>query len=159
MSKFSYDKQEDQDRLVLYLKGHIDEDINFSEIDISNHKKIYINLKDIKSINSCGIREWIRWLQTASPETQFTFAQCPKIIVDQINMVSGFLPEGAEVESFFVPYYCEETGNEKMILFEKGKEFKDGEVFPPEEVLDDETGDPMEMDVLENKYFKFLKQG
>ena len=79
------------------------------------------------------------------------------MIVDQINMVSGFLPEGAEVESFMVPYYSDASDTEKMVLFTKGKEFKDGEVFPPEDVKD-ESGELMEMDVIEAKYFKFIKK-
>jgi hypothetical protein len=87
-----------------------------------------------------------------------TVRNCPKIVVDQINMVLGFLPAGTKVESFFVPYYSEASGNEKMILFVNGREFKDGKVSPPEGV-NDEGGAPMEMDVIEAKYFKFVANG
>ncbi len=73
-------------------------------------------------------------------------------------MVLGFLPQGTRVESFFVPYYNEASGNEKMVLFINGREFKDGKVTPPATVNDD-SGDPMEMDVIESKYFKFVANG
>jgi hypothetical protein len=89
---------------------------------------------------------------------QLSVRRCPKIIVDQINMVAGFLPPAAIIESFFVPYYAESSGAEKMVLFVKDKEFKDGELHPPASVKDD-AGEEMEMDVIEAKYFKFLKHG
>jgi hypothetical protein len=44
-----------------------------------------------------------------------------------------------------------------MILFRDGQEFKGNEIFPPAEVKD-ESGEVMEMDVIEAKYFKFLQK-
>ena len=72
-------------------------------------------------------------------------------------MVAGFLPDNGKVESFYVPYYCDATGAEKMVLFSEGKEFTGADVNPPEDVKDDDTGDEMELDVIEAKYFKFLQ--
>jgi hypothetical protein len=70
-------------------------------------------------------------------------------------MVAGFLPQGTTVTSFYVPYYADTSGNEKMVLFENGREFGAGGLKPPAEVKDD-SGEVMEMDVIEAKYFKFL---
>ncbi len=137
--------------------GHIDEDATFSVLDLNGATSLTLDLEGILAINSCGIREWIKWIKTAPAGCKITYQKCPKVIVDQINMVSGFLPEGAEVESFMVPYYSDATDTEKMVLFNKGKEFKDGEVFPPEDIKD-EGGELMEMDVIEAKYFKFIKK-
>ena len=86
-----------------------------------------------------------------------TFNQCPKVIVDQINMVDGFLPSNAKVNSFFVPYYHDDSGSEKNVLFRYGQEFSEASVNPPPEVKDDD-GNAMEMDVIESKYFKFIKK-
>ena len=72
-------------------------------------------------------------------------------------MVQGFLPAQGRVNSFFVPFYSEESGGEKNVLFRSGQEFSDsGEIKVPS-VKDDE-GHEMEMDVVEAKYFKFLKK-
>ena len=139
------------------VTGTIDEDTDFRPYDLAGASTVEMNLDGIKSINSCGIREWIKWIKTA-PQSKFIYRKCPKAIVDQINMVSGFLPENGQVESFFVPYYSEASDSEKMVLFTSGKEFKGAEIFPPEEVKDDTKGDIMEMDVIEAKYFKFLKK-
>jgi hypothetical protein len=119
---------------------------------------VVIDLEGVTAINSVGIREWIKWIKAIPTSIELSVRKCPKIIVDQINMVAGFLPATTKVESFFVPYYADATGSEKMILFQTGKEFKDGQIEPPAEVKDD-SGEMMEMDVIEAKYFKFLKNG
>lgn len=141
----------------LALKGNIDEDADFAQASVQG-TTLVVDLGGVVAINSVGIREWIKWTKAFPAGCKMTVRNCPKIIVDQINMVLGFLPPGSKVESFFVPYYNEATGNEKMVLFVNGREFKDGKVNPPDTVNDD-AGDPMEMDVIEAKYFKFVANG
>lgn len=157
MSKFKADKVAAGDSLTVKLQGHIDEDAQFNSLGLDGAKKVVLDLDSVTAINSCGIREWIKWIRTAAPSSEVVYQKCPKVIVDQINMVAGFLPDNGKVESFYVPYYSDESGNEKMILFRDGYEFKQGELFPPE-TIKDEDGTAMEMDVIEAKYFKFLKK-
>ncbi len=138
------------------MAGTIDEDVDFGQYALNGAGNIELFLAEVKSINSCGIREWIKWIGTAG-SVPVSYIECPKIIVDQINMVQGFLPNQGRVVSFFVPYYSEESGSEKSVLFTAGKEYKEsGEIKVPQ-VKDDE-GHEMEMDVVEAKYFKFLKK-
>lgn len=155
---FSITKQPEGTKLALKIAGEVDEDANFQPVDTGEFTSVVLDLGDITAINSVGIREWIKWIKSFPANVNIAVRRCPKIIVDQINMVAGFLPSAAVVESFFVPYYSEATGSEKMILFEKDKEFGNGEVTPPAEVKDD-SGEVMDMDVIEAKYFKFLKNG
>lgn len=156
MSKFDVKVNRAGERLGVVLAGTIDEDADFQQASLAGASHIDVDMLGLKSINSCGIREWIKWLSTA-PAASITFNQCPKVIVDQINMVDGFLPANAKVNSFFVPYYHDESGSEKNILFHFGQEFSEATVNPPVEVKD-EDGNTMEMDVIESKYFKFIKK-
>lgn len=142
-------------RVTLELIGQVDRDLDFSQIDTSKSDELVFDMKGIKSINSCGIREWINWMASVKSAKKISYKNCPKILIDQINMVAGFLPDNGRVESFYVPYYSTSTGEEKNVLFTYGKEFNDTEVLPPEKVLDSK-GKEMEMDVIEAKYFKFL---
>lgn len=152
------EKQQSGSDVIVTLGGHIDEDAQFTALDLSGAAgKVVVDIEGVTAINSCGIREWVKWIRTAPNTSQVVFKKCPKVIVDQINMVTGFLPENGKVESFYVPYYSDSSGNEKMVLFEEGKQFNGGEVKPPDEVKD-ESGEVMEMDVIEAKYFKFLKK-
>ena len=132
MGQFQVDKKQQGEEVVLEFSGQVDEDASFSGVEVSGGPTVTLDLEKISAINSCGIREWIKWVSSAPGETRLVFKNCPKIIVDQINMVAGFLPVNATVESFYVPYYSDESGEEKMILFKRGSEFNDGKVNPPE---------------------------
>lgn len=156
MSKFELKINKNADAAKIIIAGTIDEDVDFAEYSIAGLNQMEFDLNSVKSINSCGIREWIKWLGTNS-KAKMTYVNCPKIIIDQINMVDGFLPTNGKVLSFYVPYYNDESGSEKNVLFRHGNEFTDTGVTPPGKVVDD-TGNPMEMDVIETKYFKFLNK-
>lgn len=156
MSNFNIQIEKMGSTWKVKVSGNIDEDVDFSPYVLAGPGKLEFYLSNIKSINSCGIREWIKWVSTAGNAEVFYY-ECPKIIVDQINMVQGFLPGSGHVVSFFVPYFSEESGSEKAILFRTGQEFDEsGGIRPP--VVKDDAGHDMEMDVVEAKYFKFLKK-
>jgi anti-anti-sigma regulatory factor len=158
MMAFSVDSKLNGDTLVLEVKGSVDEDSNFTPPNLGSASRVVLDLNHVTAINSVGIREWIKWVKTMPASLQLSVRNCPKIIVDQINMVAGFLPAGTVIESFYVPYYADSSGNEKMVLFTNGKEFKGSDLFAPD-VVKGEGGEEMEMDVIEAKYFKFLKNG
>lgn len=156
MGKFEIKVEKGGDAWKIDLAGVIDEDADFNPHSLNGAPAVRLELGNIKSINSCGIREWIKWVGTAGT-APVEYHHCPKIIVDQINMVQGFLPTTGKVLSFYVPYYSDDSGTEKNVLFTHGKEFSEkGLEAPPE--IKDESGNPMEMDVVEAKYFKFLKK-
>lgn len=136
------------------LSGVMDEDLTYGDLRLDNPTELVVDFAKVISINSCGIREWIRWLSNFE-KVKVTYKFCPKVIVDQINMVDGFLPKNGIVQSFYVPYYNDEAGTELQVLFNLGKEFDASGVRPPESVKD-ASGKPMEMDVIESKYFRFL---
>ncbi len=143
---------------VIFVKGGIDEDASFVAPNLGSAAEVNLDLEGVTAINSVGIREWIKWIKAFPTSLKLSVRHCPKIIVDQINMVAGFLPDGTIIESFYVPYYSDASGDERMVLFMNGKEFNGSEVTPPSEVKDD-SGEVMEIDVIEAKYFKFLKNG
>lgn len=158
MGKFNVEHKQAGGQDVLVLAGHIDEDANFAAVPLGTTPELVIDFDKVTSINSCGIREWIKWIKTVPGERKVTYVNCPKIIVDQANMVSGFVPDNGKIKSFYVPYYCDSTDTEKMILFSEGKEFTGSEVNAPSGIKDDQSGEEMEMDVIEAKYFKFLQK-
>jgi anti-anti-sigma regulatory factor len=153
---FTMNKQTEGANMVVSLSGSVDEDANFAALDLGGATGVILDLEKVSAINSVGIREWIKWIKQIPSSAQISLRKCPKIIVDQINMVAGFLPAGAKIQSFFVPYFAESSGTEKMVLFENGKEFTDTGLGALPEIKDD-SGEVMEMDVIEAKYFKFLK--
>jgi hypothetical protein len=156
MAKYSVNIAKEGSKLKVSIGGTIDEDVDFTLYPLAGASEIELHLQEIKSINSCGIREWIKWIGGASGAS-VDYMECPKIIVDQVNMVQGFLPTKGRVSSFYVPFYNEDSGSEKNVLFKMGSEYDaSGGLKIPQ--IKDESGNPMEMDVVEAKYFKFLKK-
>lgn len=156
MSKFDIKIDKAGEKVNVVVTGVIDEDVDFNQHTLTGAQNVEMQLNGVKSINSCGIREWIKWVGTAG-SAPIVYKECPKIIVDQINMVQGFLPAQGRVESFYVPYYSDDSGEEKNVLFTFGKEFNDTGLATPPSVKDG-SGNEMEMDVVEQKYFKFIKK-
>lgn len=158
MSKLEISLTQKETTKIVQIEGTLDEDFIFKKYPLEDASEIEFYLGNLKHINSCGIREWIKWLDTIKGH-KTKFYECPKMFVDQINMVQGFLPENGIIESFYVPYFNEDSGSEKSVLFSRGHEFSghSGEIQYPTDIKD-ENNQPMEMDVIAAKYFKFLKK-
>lgn len=137
------------------ITGSIDENFNMFTKDIPKTGEIEISLQSLKSINSTGIREWIKLMQTISG-AKISFSYCPKIFIDQVNMVSGFIPASSKVNSFYVPYYNEDLDKECLVLYKSGENFTDKTVQVQENYKDDK-GNSYELDVVKSKYFKFIQ--
>ena len=153
MGKLDFKIDKKADGILITMTGVIDEDADFGRAQIAGAKKIELHLSGVKSINSCGIRDWIKWMSQAGT-AEIQWIECPKVIVDQVNMVDGFLPTNARVVSFYVPYFNESLGEEKNVLYRLGTEYKDKTVQHP--VVKGGGGEEFELDVIESKYFKFI---
>jgi hypothetical protein len=152
--KISCDSQSIAHQTSVIMTGDINEDSDFRAFK-ADQAQVVLDLGGITSINSTGIRLWISWIKEIEGK-KIELVHCPKVLVDQMNMVAGFLPEGAKVRSFYVPYFEEKSGVEKSLLFSVGKEILNGQVHPPA-VVEDDAGEPMTMDVFPSKYFRFVK--
>lgn len=155
MSKCQVKSVKNNDKIEFIFSGSIDESLA-SYLDIfPTVPSLTINLDAIDSINSIGIREWIK-LMTKLATSQISLIKCPKVFIDQVNMVKGFLPANAQIESFYVPYFSEEKNIEKKVLFEKDKHFTQN-FINYNSTITDEAGVSYEIDVIDSKYFKFIK--
>lgn len=164
MSEFKSSEKIDGENLLLSFEGTIDEDVQFPGVNAAGHKKVIIDLKGVRSINSVGIREWLNWIRPVADAAEIVLMRCPKALVFQFNMVEGFLPPRATVSSFYVPFFCESCDKEENVLFTVGKEVQveGGNVKIAFDVksanICSGQGCEPEMDVTESKYFQFLKK-
>ena len=79
-----------------------------------------IDLGEIERINSCGVRDWVNWLSKLEVNgTRSVLVECSPAIVAQINLVNNFTGSGV-VKSFYVPYFCPECDEEKVLLVDAG---------------------------------------
>ena len=113
-----------------------------------------IDLAEIERINSCGVRDWVNWLgKLENQRTRVVLVSCSPAIVAQINLVNNFTGAGT-VKSFFVPYFCPDCDQEKLLLAETA-EMGPAPHEPPI-CRCDECDRVMDFDDLADSYFAFL---
>lgn len=151
MKRLTLNKHISGDTLNIELIGNIDEDSDFSEIIGAQAGKINFNFSKVEMINSCGIREWIKFLDQVDSK-QVNYEDCPQIIIEQINMVHGFIRAGSKLLSFYAPYYCENCDKESKIHLRSDQihDKKAPKVNCPY------CGNEAEFDAIEASYFNFL---
>lgn len=150
--RFKIDIVDEGGKQKVFLRGNVDEDADF-EVIKKITGAITINFRDVKSINSCGIRTWVNFLKELSGR-QVVYEECPPIIVRQMNMVPSFLG-AAKVLSVYVPYVSDETDEEKLVLFAADKFTAPGFTIPDTIT---EGGAEMELDGNPQQYFAFSKK-
>lgn len=153
MKRLTINKQILQDELNVELIGAIDEDADFKELIGLEQRIINFDFKQVTMINSCGIREWIKFLENVSADSTIVYENCPQIIIEQINMVHGFFRKGSVIKSFYAPYFCERCGKEAKvhILTEQVKNKKAPKVDCP-----NCGAENMDFDAIEAQYLSFL---
>jgi hypothetical protein len=137
------------------LGGVIDEDNELGElVDKIPTGTAVIDLGEIERINSCGVRDWVNWLSKLETNgTRSVLVECSPAIVAQINLVNNFTGSGV-VKSFYVPYFCPECDEEKVLLVEATDMGP-----PPHEPPTcrcDECDLVMDFDDMPDSYFAFL---
>ena len=154
MSDLTINTIEDSTTFAIHIEGAINESFLQKSVRVPQQKKIIIDFTAVTSINSLGIRHWIQWLRTY-PNSEYTFRACPQCIVDQLNSVSDFMPVKCTIESFFVPYYGENSGEEMQVLYKLNEDYFSNAPLTIK-LVKDSMGNKMEIDSHPQKYFKFL---
>src|SRR5882672_12289733 len=153
--KFQHSVQHRGDVSYVKLGGVIDEDNELQElVEKIPTGTAVIDLGEIERINSCGVRDWVNWLSKLENNgTRSVLVECSPAIVAQINLVNNFTGNGV-VKSFYVPYFCPECDEEKVLLVEASDMGP-----PPHEPPTcrcDECDLVMDFDDMPDSYFAFL---
>lgn len=156
VSKLSFETFEDNDSFVVILKGQICHPDDFKTIKVPSYKPLHLHLKTVRMISSIGIAAWIKWMETLSELPEIKIFEASKAMVDQFNMVQNFLPKQSKVHSFYAPFWSEKTEEDKLGLLVYGDHFRDGTLIQLPKVYDSE-GHEMDLDIVPEKYFRFLK--
>jgi|GEM_PF-2936269 len=147
----------------LRLSGKIDEKSIFPPLQNMNTSRLIVDFADVTTINSLGIQNWIDFLTTLRQPMQIVFANCPPCVVLQINMLENFMPQGGEIKSVLVPFYCNSCDREFTEKYHVGTdvELKGGNILLNKNsstLCKDDSCD-IETDINRDKFFHFLKRG
>ena len=137
------------------ISGIIDENADLSALAELGGRAIEVSMRGVRRINSFGVRAWIDVVRKIPQSTKLQFVQCPPPVVDQCNMVAGFLGHGRLI-SFFAPMVCAECDEQIDQLFLTAACRDNGGKLPA--TLCPRCGRPMEVDDLEEQYLLFVRE-
>jgi len=153
--KLVIEKKNDGNRMVLVIKGTIDQEAELKKVFSELSIPVIFDLEGIEMINSAGVREWVNAIAKLPTKTPFTLERCSPRIVEQLNYVEAFLGHG-EVVSFFAPYFCPKCKVETTVLLEvKVMRKKSGKNPPPQNCA--KCKNLLEFDDIEEEYFGFIQ--
>ena len=139
----------------LKLKGILDEDNLLANLlSQIQGRLLLIDMAEIDRINSCGVRDWVNWLnQIQALGVAVILLRCSPSVVSQANMVTNFAAD-AFIHSFFAPYVHPDTGDEQNVLLFTEDIRQNLPIRAPK--IFNEDGDELEFDEFEESYFAFV---
>lgn len=158
-NKFSLGANTVEDVTFLKVGGVIDEDNTLARsLKKIDGRTVVIDLSGVERINSCGVRDWVNWLNDLDAKgKRVVLVRCSPCIVNQVNLVNNFVGRG-KVKSFFAPYFCPRCDVEQLKLLQV-EDFAGMDRPRAPEVRGDgcqQARCEMEFDDLEAAYFAFL---
>lgn len=154
-------KLDDED-FIIELSGHLDEGSSFPENKLRLYQRVIFECDQLVHVNSMATQAWARWMQSMPPEQQFVFRKMRPRIVHIFNIFSGFLPANAIVESFYMPYECDNCEHEELWLACRGQEYLEATKGNPvklrfaKEINCTKCSGRMTLGFWEEKYLYFL---
>ncbi len=138
---------------VVHLSGVIDESADLSFLgSLFGHTRIH--MQKVRRVNSYGVRAWIEAVRLIPKGVTFELLECPPSVVDQLNMVAGFVGSRGRVASFYAPMLCDACGLERDHLFHVTDVRAAGKLPG---VACPRCGKPMGIDDLEEQYLMFAR--
>lgn len=151
---FTIDISHQADHDLVTMQGVVDENADLTPLLQLGTRPIKVHLRAVRRINSFGVRAWMDAIRRVPITTKLSFIHCPPPVVDQCNMVQGFLGHGT-LDSFYAPMTCAECDEQIDQLFETSECRANGGKLPLTPCP--RCGRPMEVDDLEEQYLLFVR--
>lgn len=123
-----------QNMHVIYLIGWLAENCDLPAIkNIPKNSTLLVDCNLLDGISSIGVRTWLLWVKEmkAAGISKFIFNNVRSFFINQINVVTGFIPEESSIDSFYIRYYNEETDEEFELPLKRGESFNEKEIVVP----------------------------
>jgi hypothetical protein len=152
-----------KDQVHVALEGAIGETTPLFILPMAEIKELTVDMTSVTYINSIGVKHWILWTNKIPRTMSVKLVNCPYVIVSQANIVVGFVPKQMTIESFRMPYVCEECGKEEILTATRGKDYEyPSEGVPKKIAIPEELPctkckeGKLEPDFFREKVFKFM---
>lgn len=136
------------------ISGVVDETADLSSLDKLTGR-VELDLAGVTRINSAGVRLWMDALRPLGARADLVFHACSPTIIDQLNMMNGFLGHG-RVESFYAQMLCPICEHEQRSLFRTSDVRANDDNLP--QIACEKCGGHTEIDELSDQYLLFLRE-
>jgi hypothetical protein len=151
----NYELVKSSDQASVRLAGPFDEDSDLVLKKLANEidecKGLHFYFAESTSINSLGVRAWVKFLTQVEIGRQVYYHEVVPEVLMQMNMIQNFKSTG-KVQSFYITYRSPATQVTQTFLLHT-KDFVPHKI--PDPPLCPVSGLPMEAEELEDEYFVF----
>lgn len=140
---------------VLRLTGTVDERAELESLGADIGTEVWLDVGGIRRVNSIGVRMWVEAMRAIPETVPMYFIHCSTSVIDQCNLVLGFLGHG-NIVSFYAPLICEDCNEQQTQLFTTAACLALDGRLPTIECP--ECHEPMELDDFEEHYLHFLQR-
>jgi hypothetical protein len=146
-------------RTTIFLSGDINEHADFGRLakELPASGTLQFDLREVQSINSCGVREWMQFMRQFISGRALVMVRCSPAIVLQLNSVHNFRG-AARIESVVAPYVCGKCGNEEEHVLDLARDVvvdKDKSMHVPS-FRCAECSTALEFDDVPERYLRFI---
>ncbi len=146
----------DESTTQVFLQGEFREHTVFHRLAGELQGRVEFDLSGVRYLNSSGVRKWVDFLRYLDKVSEYSFVRCSVAFINQASMVPEVLGSG-RVESFKVPYACDQCDLEEERLLQTSALVLDGR-WPPElpAFACPRCGGELLFDDLPGRFFAFL---
>jgi hypothetical protein len=143
--------------------GTINEDVNFGSVskflgELPSLSTLQVDLSQVININSCGVREWLLFMERTQPRLPVQFSMVNETFIEQASVVPNLLGKaGTRIAAFEIPYFCASCNERTIKVFETKDINLVNNEFSAPEVKCEKCSSKLDFDALEEEYFSFLK--
>jgi hypothetical protein len=141
---------------TIVLSGYLNELATLPSM--KKEQKLTIDLDAIIGLNSIGTRKWCLWIAECSNlYEKIALENCPVIFVKTFNQITDSLTDKCLVNSVKIPFYSDAIDERKMVVLYLGKDYSFDGLFQVPQIKDS-TGNLMEIDIITENFFNFMKK-
>lgn len=134
------------------IPAQIDENVKFPQIPTTSGP-LQFDFCDLKSMNSAGIRTWIRWAKPIYSSHQVTLVNVPMLFLNLSNVIADITTPDAQIDSVCLVYVNDETEEARIVKFDRPA--PGGPITVPNAI--EFNGETFEFDGLMEKTFARMK--
>lgn len=118
-------------------------------------RRVLLHAGNVSRINSCGVRDWVRWIQGLEERSNQVFlVDLSPVMVSQLNMVRNFAGAHGQVVSVLIPYFC--VNCDRVQLEQQATDAVEGLRAAPDAFCE-VCGSVLDFDDLPDVYFAFTR--